>query len=144
MIPKVKNPSLTKDYRPISLCNVIYKLISKVLANRLKHLLPKIISQYQNAFILDKLISDNIILAYEALHTMTTRQKGKKGSMALKLDMAKAYDRLEWKFLEGMLRKMGFKDKWISLLMTCVIAVKYVVLINGAPSRIIQPERGIR
>lgn len=144
MIPKVKNPSLTKDYRSISLCNVIYKLISKVLANWLKHLLPKIISQYQNAFIPDKLISDNIILAYKALHTMTTRQKGKEGSMALKLDIAKAYDRLYWKFLEGMLRKMGFKEKWISLLMTSVIAVKYVVLINGAPSRIIQPERGIR
>lgn len=71
----------------------------------MKLLLSTIISKFQNAFILGRLNTDNVIIAYEALNTMTNRQKGKEGSMTLKLDIAKANDRVEWKFLEGMMRK---------------------------------------
>ena len=95
LIPKVKQPEKMSDFRPISLCNVMYKIISKILANRLKYILLSVISPTQSAFVPGKLITDNVLLAYETLHAMHTRKKGKKGSLALKLDIRKAYDRME-------------------------------------------------
>jgi hypothetical protein len=80
---------------------------------------------------------DNVLVAYEALHSMDTRMKGQKGFMAVKLDMSKAYDRVEWGFLEGMMRTMGFAEKWIRLIMQCVSSVTYSVLVNGVPQGLI-------
>ena len=124
LIPKKKRSTTISDYRPISLCNVGYKLIAKVLANHVKRILPHIISPTQSAFILGRLITDNILVKFEALHSMDGGMKGREGYMALKLDMRKAYDRVEWDFLEEMRHKIGFVcsyyllfsfDKWQSL-----------------------------
>jgi hypothetical protein len=144
LIPKIKNPTHITEFRLISLCNVIYKLIAKVLANRLKRVLGKIISPNQSTFIPGRLITDNIIIAFEALHTMDTRLKGKEGYMALKLDMSKVYDRVEWNFLETVMSRIGFADRWVQLLMTCVRTVKYSVLINSRSYGKILPSRGLR
>ena len=95
LIPKVKNLEKVYEFRPITFCNVLYKLVSKVFANRLKKILPHIISETQSVFQSDKAISDNILVAFETLHHMKTNKSGKNGFMAMKLDMSKAYDRVE-------------------------------------------------
>ncbi|KAH7867439.1 hypothetical protein Vadar_033405 [Vaccinium darrowii] len=114
LIPKINCPTKPSQFRPISLCNVLYKLITKILANRLRLILPSIISENQSAFIGGRQISDNILVAHEVMHTLKNRRYGRKGWFALKLDMAKAYDRLEWGFIEGVLRKFGFnpQNQW--------------------------------
>ena len=83
-------------------------------------MLEKIISPNQSVFIPRRLITDNIIIAFEALHTMDTHMKGRKGYMALKLDMSKAYNRVEWDFLEAIMNWIKFANKWVQLLMNCV------------------------
>ena len=144
LVPKTKNPQKISEYRPISLCNVIYKIMSKVLANQLKKILPVVISEAQSAFVPGRLISDNVLVAFETMNTIDQRRKGKEGLMAIKLDMSKAYDRVEWSYLEAIMRRMGFQDRWISLVMMCVSTVTYFVLINGEPRGTIIPTRGQR
>ena len=144
LIPKTKNLQPVNDFRPISLCNVLYKILSKVLANRLKKILLKIITEHQSAFTKNRLISDNILVAFETLHSMKNHKTGKTGYIALKLDMSKAYDRVEWSFLEKIMRKLGFEERRINLMMICVKIVSYSILMNGEPKGSIHTTRGIR
>jgi len=83
-------------------------------------------------------------VAYENLHTMSSRMKGKKGYMAIKLDMSKAYDRVEWTFLEDIMIWLGFVVQWVQLIMRCVSSVSYVVLLNRNPLEVFTPTRGLR
>ena len=144
LVPKTKNPQKISEYRPINLCNVIYKIMSKVLANQLKKILPMVISEAQSAFVPGRLISDNVLVTFETMHTIDQQRKGKEGLMAIKLDMSKVYDRVEWSYLEAIMRRMGFQDRWISLVMMCMSMVTYSVLINGEPRGTIIPTRGLR
>ncbi|XP_062017671.1 uncharacterized protein LOC133734024 [Rosa rugosa] len=144
LIPKVKLPQYVGQLRPISLCNVLYKLGSKVLANRIKPLMDSIISPCQSAFVSGRLISDNSLIAFEIGQFLKRRRSGNKGFCALKLDMSKAYDRVEWRFLELVMLKMGFCSLWVQWIMSCVKTVTYSFLLNGVPRGRLLPERGLR
>ena len=108
LIPKIKNAEFVQDYRPISLYNVPYKIFSKVLTNRIKKILPSIIIDYQFSFAKNRLITYNILVAFETLHCMKNLDSGDTSFMAIKLDMSKAYDRVGWGYLENIMIKMGF------------------------------------
>lgn len=143
LLPKVGNPTNMTELRPIALCNVLYKLISKVLANRLKKVLPSCISEEQSAFVARRSILDNTMMAIEVLHAMKTRRSGKKGDMAVKIDISKAYDRVDWGFLHHMMISMGFAPQWVDWIMLCVTSVNYSVLLNQDPVGPILPGRGL-
>nr|XP_023912601.1 uncharacterized protein LOC112024185 [Quercus suber] len=144
LIPKTNQPVRMTEFRPISLCNTTYKIISKVLANRFKAILPNIISENQSAFTPNRLITDNVLVAFKFMHYLNHKNEGKENYMSIKLDMSKAFDRVEWSFIKGVMEKLGFMEKWIHLIMNCVSSVSYSVLINGEAFGNIAPSRGIR
>ena len=120
---KKDNVEEVKDLRPIALCNVLYKIIAKVLANRLQKILPGIISEEQSAFVPGRNITDNVLVAFELLHYMKRKNGGQEGEIALKLDISKAYDRVNWAYLRSQMQYMGFFAKWISWVMLCVTTI---------------------
>lgn len=110
LIPEVKSPTRVIEYCPIAPCNILYKLISKALANRLKKILPSVTFESQRAFQSNKSILDNILVTFKTLHHMNIQKSKNMGFMAMKLDMSEAY-RVEWKFLMKTMEKMDFCDK---------------------------------
>ena len=115
-----------------------------MLANRLKTILPQIISENLSAFLCERLITNNVLVAFKLKYYLEHKREGKEGFVAIKLDMSKTYDRVEWGFIKQVMEKMGFHKKWINLIMHCITTVSYSVLINGVAYGSIIPTKGLR
>ncbi|XP_045797887.1 uncharacterized protein LOC123892085 [Trifolium pratense] len=107
-------------------------------------ILPDVVDEEQSAFFKGRLITDNSLIAMECFHWLNKKVKGKRGTMALKMDMAKAYDKMEWAFIRGVLQSMGFPERILQLIMSCISTVSYQILINDQPNSSFSPNRGIR
>ncbi|XP_056690367.1 uncharacterized protein [Spinacia oleracea] len=143
IIPKTALPESIKQFRPISLCNASYKIVSKILVNRIRPLLKDIISPNQNSFLPGRGCEVNYIAASEILHSMKTK-KGKFGWFALKIDLEKAYDRLEWNFIRFCLARKGFDRNSTDLILNCIASPATSIIVNGKPSPSFKTTRGIR
>ncbi|XP_057760081.1 uncharacterized protein LOC130980412 [Arachis stenosperma] len=143
LIPKVEPVMNLKQMRPISLCNVSYKVITKILARRLKGIMGKLTQPTQCSFVPGRQSSDNIVIVQEVIHSMKSK-KGKKGWMAIKIDLEKAYDRLKWSFIVDTLKDIGMPDHFINLVYACISTARMRVLWNGEALDEFSPSRGIR
>ena len=143
LIPKCPGADCLSLFRPISLCNTIYKLVTKVLVNRIRPMLNNLVSPLQTAFVPGRKGMDNMIIVQELIHTMK-QKKEKQGYMAIKVDLEKAYDRLEWHFIRDMLNMYNFPPKMISLIMSCIFGSSISVLFNGGCLELFLPTQGIR
>ena len=144
LIPKKTNPIKVANYRPISLCNVIYKLVTKTIANRLKLVLPHLISSQQSAFVPKRLITNNVISAFKLIHSLGNRRYSRNGFMALKLDISKAYDRVERPFVCKVMERMGFPLSWQHMVYDCMSMARFAFWVNGIVQGHVIPSRGLR
>ncbi|CAL1356487.1 unnamed protein product [Linum trigynum] len=144
LIPKTPNAKTMKQMRPTGLCQVFYKIIAKILADRLSCFLPLIVGPNQNGFVKDRSITDNIPIGQEVMQFLKTKTQGREKWMALKLDMEKAYDRVEWPLLFELLKGLGFGDKWLKWLRSCVTTVSFYIVLNGSIHGYFHPQRGLR
>lgn len=144
LIPKFPGAADMCNFRPISLCSVGYKLISKIMCLRLQSCLDGIISESQAAFVPGRQISDNIFVAHELISALHSKKDCSEKYVAIKTDISKAHDHVEWSFLEATMIQLGFDIKWVALTMECIHTVSYSVLINGFSYGHIVPSRGLR
>ena len=143
LIPKQLGPELVSPYRPISLCNTVYKVISKIIVQRLRPLLPSLISPMQTAFLEGRRATDNVVIAQELIYSLK-RRKGKEGYMVVKIYLEKAYDRLEWSFVKMVLEHFGLPQNIFNLIMSCISTTTITLLFNGNKLEAFHPSRGIR
>ncbi|GJU64345.1 RNA-directed DNA polymerase, eukaryota [Tanacetum coccineum] len=141
LIPKIPDANLVKDFRPISLIGSIYKIIAKILTNRLVDVLGGIINEVQSAFIKDRQILDGPFILNEV---MSWCKKKKKQTLLFKVDFEKAYDSVRWDFLDDVLGKFGFGDKWRKWIQCCLHSSKGSIIINGSPTDEFQFGRGLK
>jgi hypothetical protein len=141
LVPKKAEAVEIKDFRPISLVGGVYKIISKVLANRMKTILGKIISNSQNAFIGGRQILDSVLIANECLDG---RMRSGAPGVICKLDLEKAYDHVNWELLLYLLKRCGFGERWRVWIEWCISTVRFSILINGTPEGFFHSSRGIR
>ena len=143
LIPKKKGACKFNHFHPIGLCNVCYKVISKIIVNRLRSLLNKMVDPAQVAFVPNRWINENVVLAHEIVHIFKYTRK-KKGFLGIKLDFQKAYDKMEWNFLLVVLRAFGFSNSFIKLIHQCLSMVEFTLLLNGGLGPSFSPSRGLR
>ncbi|RVW22247.1 LINE-1 reverse transcriptase-like [Vitis vinifera] len=141
LIPKKGGADDLGDFRPISLLGSLYKLLAKVLANRLKKVLDRVVSVDQNAFVRGRQILDASLVANEVIDYWYKR---KEKGLICKLDIEKAYDSINWNFLMKVLRKMGFGSRWMDWMRWCISTAKFSILINGVPVGFFSNSKGLR
>ena len=142
LIPKIQNPTSVNHYRPISLCNVVYKAITKILVNKMRPILHSIISPCQLAFVPRRWIKKNQVIVKELMHSFKTR-KVKGGFVAIKVDFQKAYDWINWGFLMTVLSHLGFSPTFVNWIFQCVSSVSSSILVNGGRTEAFKPSRGL-
>ena len=141
LIPKVVNPAAIDEYRPISMVGALYKIISKILSLRLKEVMAHLIDDAQSAFVMNRQILDGVLIANESLRWL--KKKKIPGSL-LKLDFHKAYDFVNWSFLELVMSKLGFGRKLIGWIMNCVTTASMSIILNGTPLEPFKMRKGLR
>jgi len=128
-------------FKPIALCDVVYKILSKIIVNRLKPLLPTLVSVEQMGYVEGRQILNNILQAHEVVHSlMSNRQAG----MIMQLDLKKAYDNLNWTYIRKVLLAFGFDHNWVRWVMALVNCYSFLILVNCSPSKTFKPSRGLR
>ena len=140
MIPKKGNVEDIKDYRPIGLLGGRYTILAKVLANRLRRVINKVVSPSQNAFVERRQILDATLIANEVVDFMMRRNDG---GLVCKLDIKKAYDHLTWEFVLEEMRRMGFGPRWLAKIKWCMSTAIFSILINGFPTGFFRSSRGL-
>jgi hypothetical protein len=141
LIPKVDCPQRLNEFRPISLVGSLYKILAKVLANRLRHVIGSVISEAQTAFVKDRQILDGILIANEVVDEA---RKSRKELMLFKVDFEKAYDSVDWGYLDAVMGNMAFPPLWRKWMKECVCTDTASVLVNGSPTEEFPFQRGLR
>lgn len=141
LIPKINSPITFGDYRPIILLNSLYKVIAKVLANRLKTVIDSVVGPEQTAFIEGRNILDGPLIVSEII---SWAKKVKRRTMVFKIDFEKAFDSISWPFLDEVMMQMNFGSKWRRWIRSCLDSASVSILINGSPSNEFCLEKGVR
>ncbi|GJS13278.1 RNA-directed DNA polymerase, eukaryota [Tanacetum coccineum] len=141
LIPKSQNANMVKDFRPISLIGSLYKIISKILANRLVTVLGDIVSDVQSAFVTGRQILDGPFILNDLIHWCKSK---KKQTMIFKVDFEKAFDSVRWDFLDDVLKKFGFGDRWCGWIQSCLRSSRGSILVNGSPTKEFQFYKGLK
>jgi len=141
LIPKSENPQSLEEYKPISLVGCLYKILTKVLSNRIKKVIDKAIDGSQYAFLSNRGFLDSVLFVNEVVDDL---KKRRKSGVIVKLDFEKAYDSVSWEFLFYMMGRLGFCGKWIQWIKACLESATVSVLVNGSPTKEFKPTRGLR